>query len=352
MGIKKKHVPGCACCGGECFTYTEDFPSGTPDWSKESGTWTDSGGNAFTTSDFAQLIYLDVENWTDHFFVTMNISGSSTNGSRYRIIFGWEDSSNYWFAQFIFTAGSGTPNSVAIEIGQVVAGVSSTLASGSGYNSQVDNPAVCYLDGWIHAFVGVSDPNQVVVKLQSTPANGRFGIGTGDQPGTLSAGFDNFNLAINTGVDYSGNCYGCPNGCCDGYELADEIELVVSSLPSPYDTWNGTYTLYFQGYNNLSEICTWDNPDIGDTTATSEIPLENPNPMKTGQSSFLRVTRNAGTDTVSVLLRYTWADATSVSITGTGTTSGTFTDSPCNDDWGGTISLSSSPGTASITGIF
>lgn len=335
MGITKKHVPGCSCCGGFCLQGDLD---GT--FTEESGTWV---GNS-TSDDYAQKI-LDplASDFTDHFHMQHVKAGADTH--RRRNIFSWVDVDNYWFAEYYRSVAGG----MTVRIGNVVAGTESILVSAVNLSTgDLGLNCVCFTNGVIAAFSRRATPSsalnvRVYVEYEATPPVGQFGFGSGDITGTLDFAFGSPSSWL-VQIGSESPCIRCPRDCCDGLAFPMSVDIVLASLPSPYDVWDGTYTIDADElpYESV-DYCKWEE-------ITGATQLANPDGARLGTQDRITIIRD-GTS-ISVTLYYEWSTGLPVTITGTGTTTGTYTTSPCNDDWGGNIALASpgDPGTANITG--
>lgn len=217
-------VGRCCCCREISDTLLHDP---VDPFTQEVGAWSYNSSDAFTdtTDDFAQLIYPTTPAFGSHFsayvYTTYNLA-TPGNSVRHRLIFGWEDSSNYWFAEKRTSVGAFGDN-FSVYLGRVSGGSTSYLTS-TGLVSGVPYLHVCLLDDVVSAWLDSPTVGEIAryqhADLRSLPS--RFGVGTGDS--TMSAGnirFRDFNLALGD------SCTDCPPICqwCDSHYHSVAISL-------------------------------------------------------------------------------------------------------------------------------
>lgn len=337
MGIKKRYVPGCTCCEAGCGSAIYGFSSLSA-WTQQAGTWTSSGGNATTTDNNAILLLTDSPTWQSNFKLYIQ---SATSALNLKLYFGWEDSSNYWYAEVL---GGGFGGSTTMKIVEVVAStptthLSVTLGGTSGFSSQW---WVCYQNGFLSVHSGSF--TQKWYLIEATVPSGQIGFGSSDT--SCSVGQVQYYWATSP----SSVCRQCVNGqCCDGYDVPDSISVVLADLPSPYDVWNGAYELTKVGADDGDDgtgFCEWQKlnglADLGGGYTRNFL-------------TVYRIVQSIGGPLiVDFALGYTKTDTTAIDIVGDAEISGSWTTSPCNDQWSTPFSIS---GTASgtvdeITGVF
>lgn len=204
------------CCCGDCFSYEDLFDDASigGNWSQESGSWSESGGDIATTDDYAQLIYTPTQDFTDKFSCVTNpptIAGSGTS-YKLRLIACWEDVNNYWFAECEY--GYSTQYDETIRLGYVSGGSETILAEDTYSHSgaAINVMALCYRDGYIRALLlNFSGTVLAGVESAETLPGGEFGIGSGDlNSGVFLAEFQGWDLWVDTRSGYDANCGLCP----------------------------------------------------------------------------------------------------------------------------------------------
>lgn len=217
--------PSCGCCDtGDCFPYTDQFNDGSlSGWTEEAGNWTEETelfGYVTTSDSYAQLIFGGTEPFIDKFSARIPVEQDRPG----RIIFAWEDTDNFWFAEAYLSTPSGFNYTWEIAIGQVVSGVETVYATDSGVESAPfgfsPTLTVCYRDGDIRAFFGQVEAVGALEHTATLP-DGAFGLGTGDLTGYSEFRCNLWNLWVDTRDDYDADCGACP-----------EIDEVSSSSSS------------------------------------------------------------------------------------------------------------------------
>jgi hypothetical protein len=330
-----------ACCCGQCVSVTYPL-AGLSGW-----TW--QAGSSFF-DDYAILLRTDLPPWTHNFSISVESTGSggfSTDGNGLRVFFGWQDSSNYWYATTIFHGGIPP---VTVKLVQVVAGSEVTKIEELCRWHQRPHWWICYQNGILTlADRRAPAENSEWYSIAATIARGRIGIGS-----TV----DTIHVAeveyiYNTGMEKI--CDECLNGlCCEGYALPESVSIVIAGLPAPYDAWNGGYVIPKSSFIHETS-CIWRKAN-----ALSTIPVAD----FISQSNTITVSRvrTVGVLRAQVLIEYQ-------QLTGGGlggpvltiitlgssphpTLSGPWTVSPCHDQWSTPFNLVGGDGSTPIVGGF
>jgi hypothetical protein len=263
--------------------------------------WVQGNGDWITASSDAMVICkvghpgMTLDGLTD---LTCKLSlGISTFdfGNVARAIIGWQDSSNYLFAEVEFAATAWPPYDYGfLRVGKVVAGTPTVLGeiqlslSGSqpnldvGLSSGQGNSVlqVCY-DGMLirASFLSMTLAGLAVNELATVSGTagtgwipGYFGVATG----TMTAGDMVFgNFIYSHDLDFCGDCTAAASRChicytLDGSEIVDKtpnailvkIEGLASTGGTPDCTlttdYNDTFVLPFYGVNDsVNNDCVW-----------------------------------------------------------------------------------------------
>ena len=108
MGIKKKHVPGCSCCG--CPSYTDNFnrtdsTSLGSDWSEVVGNW-EIKTNQLYEPGTAGAITVYQNSVTSNFMTVGITINNEVVGGIYRLYLSWKDSSNHLVVKYERTSST------------------------------------------------------------------------------------------------------------------------------------------------------------------------------------------------------------------------------------------------------
>lgn len=278
-----RNSPSCGCCGGTvCYQYADDLSVDT-DWVEESGNWTFASGEATTSDSNAQLIYQGVDSAavaTEPFAFQVYTSPARYNAASAtlkcgRLIFNWEDSSNYWFGEIIQDKPDATTVYLTLNIGYVDGGVETIVESDTFTYTPVFLATVTYAElCWQNGIVTLSGvlsgsfntDNFSIFTNAPFVLDGIFGFGTGDQTGMLDAAITAFAVDITSEED--AECVACDShtliSCedCDQGYAAEEYSLEVSGFSvgtcGDCDALNGTFTL------THDTGCTWRSAEITD----------------------------------------------------------------------------------------
>lgn len=295
--------PGCMCCGevcDPCQQYADSMNDETiPPWTAESGTWQARVDDTYTETTDAQLIYPATCQTPAHFRVQVvpTVLDLMTN----RIIWLWEDTSNFWFAEF---HNDGTDHIVSIY--ERVSGTDNLKATSTWPNSpDVDYIAVCYQFDKITAFI-VNDTFLVAYTVYETTlptAPSRFGLGKGSQ-GT--AGYSFFQLSINDGTDPT--CAPCtiPGDCgiCTALHHATTQYLVtITGLAGCTDCTDGNISWLVTYISGFANYCLWESSTLNICTLDVKIVMEF---TKSGSANNIsvRLTEDVTDSPLSALARF------------------------------------------------
>jgi hypothetical protein len=152
--VPKKNSPGCTCCG-DCTILEDDFDRADStnlgaDWEERVGDWSISGNAAVCAS--ANSLMITTASNPDALpegYVAVVVS-CNTASDLARVIIGYVDDNNYYFAQARFTATDSF-----LRVGRNNAGVISYLAAEETLSSgSINDDAllrICYANGVITA---------------------------------------------------------------------------------------------------------------------------------------------------------------------------------------------------------
>lgn len=242
-------MAGPGCCCAECVIFEDGFDRddssslGT-NWTETSGEW-EIVTNALEV-DAGDSILLYSGAFTETYFNLLAVINADTVADEARLIFAYEDSSNYWYAQAridtdlvfvsIWQVAGGTPTNMTGELSQ--------KASTTEYGASDDFILrVCYSSGrLIVNVIGGTDPTGevgigIVHLLSGALPAGDVGLGTGDQTGTIR--FLSFTFEKNFAEETA-----CPFCTSDCYLEHDDFDRADDSDPGAnYDVRTGTFAI-------------------------------------------------------------------------------------------------------------
>lgn len=243
-GVLQNVQMGCDQCGCEsCSPFSDDFNRADDtdlgaDWSEVSGSWAISS-NRLVTSSTSALCIATAAFTSTSINTTCIVRGAANDVVR--LVFAYEDSSNYWYAQL--TIGS----SKTLLVVQVSSGTHTTRATNPITTSAATDYTLhaCVTDiGRVHAEVLNMSGLQISACSHTTasiiPDVGGVGVGTGSTAASVQ--FDDFYARR-----VSENCDDCVPVCetCDDgiTPLFWDVELpdnMLGNLPTFNWGCNGT----------------------------------------------------------------------------------------------------------------
>lgn len=243
-----------SCC---CSIFTDDFNRADDtdlgaDWSEVSGSWSITSNTLRTTSTSAVCVH-DTGEGSARLRASVSLRGGT--GDFLRVIFGYVDSSNYWFAEVKI----GTSSAGRLDIYQRSSGTNTLKVSRTTISIAADtwhSCSVCYTtDGVISAalYPGGGGLHTVAFPA-SLSTEDIVGVGTGSTASS-SVQFDDF-----TASRVGDNCPECPSPClgCTDDEGPPAWDITLPTLTddacSKCDTdYSGqTFRVYYC-YN-----CAWE----------------------------------------------------------------------------------------------
>lgn len=236
--MPSKNKAGCTCCGetpDACVLLSDDFDRADDtdigaNWTEVSGSWSISSNELASLSG---LVISTVTHTNQNVSLSVVVRGAT--GAKFRLIFGYVDTNNYWF--------------IEVEIG----GNLSLVERASGSNTTHDSAssgtsaATDYtLSGCMSGLYFVGNCNTAHVEEATTATSGSFGLGIG-ATGLGTPKFDDF-LArkVESGCDYCLVEDDC-TGLCDPFTVPGAFEVTIAGLTndgcSDCTSLNGTYVL-------------------------------------------------------------------------------------------------------------
>lgn len=285
--------PGCPCCEcpvASCGLHEDDFSSDTiDDYTEISGNWTISSGIASTPDANAVLLWA-TDAGDQHSVSAILVPPSDIiKQDVFRIIVGWEDSSNYLYARVRCNGFGG----YLLSLREVISGTDSEIKSEIAISKNADNSelivvaptrillSLCYEKTAKRlSYVGASldsgsaaDGMMITVSGEATISNtsglGNYcGIGTGAVAST-SVAFTKF-WAYSAGE----NCIHCFCNVCDvgtsPASITVEFSGVVDGDCSDCDMFNTTSFVLDRRSNSCAYTFAqlWNTVDCGDGMAT------------------------------------------------------------------------------------
>jgi len=261
MGWKKNN-PGDPCCV-DCVILEDEFTradssSMGSDWSERSGDWSIASNAA--VCDSASGLMVTTASHPDaspDCFVEAVINANTADDVA-KVILGYVDDNNYFFAQARFTA----TNSF-LRLGKVVAGVQTMLGfsettNASGETNLDGKLRVCYANGTITAalYATTTATLPVYTSASETVTGTKVGIGTGTRAGTIA--FKEFSWQQKLSVAHP-DCPTCDKPCvnCDDgtwpYAMQVEFDGVADAdCASCNEYFNDTAFILLPNYLSTS----------------------------------------------------------------------------------------------------
>lgn len=288
MGIKKKGSVGCGCCLVSCVTAigSGSSTSCSGSWSSpSSGLWSPTAANSFRLYDD----HADGATWAAQVYFDFDVITSSAN-TRWRLIGGAADCSNYVFFEVWQYAYYEPGVTRRLRLGYVEAGVETVVCqhpADNGTYQDLGSPlsfslgiSLCYDGRYVYAsapiLTGAGGGNDAWLASRDIPVfGGKGGFGVNEFTNINSATFYDF-LLHRSEVK---TCEDCARHCCMGTvpeAMVVEVSGVDSEIVEPYspassaeadcaDMLNGTHVLtrFEDRFYNRSEFggdgnCLWE----------------------------------------------------------------------------------------------
>jgi hypothetical protein len=234
----------CCCSSDTCTIFTDDFSTDqlATEYTTSAGTWAVSGGKVTCTTASA-LITCDttVTGGLTAVFASVTFTPATTSDIG-RLVIGYSDGNNYWFAEVQAGAFHGTLKFFQRSAGtDTQKGATQTI---TGFQAtETATIQMCYSTGNVFAYVqaGASAAG-VQAGGTITIAGTKCGLGTGS--GSSSCAFDDFSFSKHYTDDPTCNfCNLLCNPCPD--KLPDTIEVTL-----PSTVYNGAQDAGGTGVND------------------------------------------------------------------------------------------------------
>lgn len=222
----------CGCCES-CDIFSDDFNRADSsdlgaDWDEVSGSWSITS-NTLRTSSTNAVAVSSASTGTSTLYLKALVKGD-TSSDCVRLVFAYENSSNYWFAELFLGAAK------AVRIGQVVAGFPTILQSTSPITTSLNTFyrfSVCVSQtNIVHAVVYDSSGSGFIGQVQHASSTslpvGLVGVGTGSPVNNVE--FDDFELRVVS--EDCEQCTGYCTACVDPIGMPPAWDITMPSLPS------------------------------------------------------------------------------------------------------------------------
>lgn len=251
MANLKKNSPGCDCCNtcsicSDYFDRSDNSNVSTGSdcgWTEQSGTW-DISSNALVGSA-SGIITCDTAQPDGNAWQAISVNATHSTSAKFvKLILGWVDSNNYYWAGFKFGSNS-------IEIHKVAGGADSTLMTGSAtltVNTYYDLGFCCSPAGELSATIGTT----IVEAGAQTVTGTTVGLGT-DAGNATFLTFAQGKVRDDDNPD-CGSCWFC--GECTNHEAPDEVLVEISGI-SNTGNYSGCETLNAAHYVSRAGSCGW-----------------------------------------------------------------------------------------------
>lgn len=296
---------------------SEDFNSGTPDMTVVAGgTWGLSGGRAVLSSPADSgtngiLGNISIHNTSVSGDYTMSalmrITGTSSSWNDAALIFGYQNSNNYYYVSLnesndgytkgVFKVVNGSPTELA-DIG-------SSIAADTDYTLEIDRSG--------SSIVVELNSSQIASTTDSTFTGGQFGFGSKNDGGQ----FDNLVVEDNSGgggtLTYEAETYSSTSGCStstqhSGYTGSGYVDFGGNGTWVEWNTINvgssgsATLTFYYANGGSTSRDCVL--TVNGSSAGTVSFPQTGN--WTTWDSSSISVSLNSGNNTLRLTANGTY----------------------------------------------
>lgn len=221
MGIKKKHVPGCTCCG--CPAYTDDFTredstSLGANWTEVAGDWEIKSNQLYEPGNAGAIAIYQKSMSSNWMTVGITINNEELGGI-YRLYLSWKDSDNHLLVEYERTSATEGQLTLYSVVGGIGTQLDTLTILVTGYNPR--GFYACIDNTLFIASVEDDELCRVFVDSVIIADGTKGGVGHGNSTETY---FDDWAIA-----ESSRGTNGCPPcAYCHCGEVSQEKHLIAT----------------------------------------------------------------------------------------------------------------------------